>query len=102
MESKDRKAALARIKQLKKDFKDDVNRRAGLLSFAYHIKDMNTLEEKFTSCSVEVEKLIKEHSLDENIFLKFKRDLVEILYDGAMKRKKYSWAASFAKKQTLK
>jgi hypothetical protein len=97
------KAALLRIKQIKKELEElskytywDKYSRRNL-----YLYSLEELEKKFEKYIKEVEDLIKEHELDLSLLEKFKEEGAKILYDAAMEREGYDWAAAFAKKYNL-
>lgn len=59
---------------------------------------MDDLERMFDAYLEEVNRLSKEYELDKDVCLKFKGEILEILYDAAMTRKENAWAEYFKNK----
>lgn len=99
MKSKVQKSALTEVKRLQGEITKML--RAKAFNIDYYAYSMKEVEKKLEEYLREVDKLTKEYGLDDTIPLKFKKVATEKIYDTAMKRGDYKWAASFAAKYGL-
>ncbi len=101
MKSKSQEAALLAVKALQVELtamiraRDHRNRQ----DICYY--SMEEIEGRLKTCLEEVDKIDKEHDLNDTIPLEFKKEATEKIYAAAMERRDYKWAASFAKKYEI-
>ncbi len=91
MESKAQKAALAYVKGKIEDLIKSISEKDEYGK--YHIRDLEFIEKQLDHIS----EWIKEYGLENKIFT----DVIEKAYDAFMGERRYSDAASFAKKYGL-
>jgi hypothetical protein len=102
IESKAQMAALAQIEEFKEQIRrisllHEYNTRTGYV-YEYSMEEAQKIFNKYLN---KINDLTKEYDLGDDIHSKFRREAAEIIYDAAMERKEYKWAASFTKKYGL-
>lgn len=97
------RAALAKIENLKRKMQIRTLSKAFccMLSESNYVFSMDNLEKMFESYLEKVDGITKEYDLGNEIYLKFRREIAELIYDEAMRRNESEWAGYFWEKYGL-
>jgi len=104
MKSRGRKTALEQIEAIKRK----VQKKAMARLFCCmqsdennYVFSLNNLERILDKYLEQADNLTKAFDLEEEIYLKFRKEAAEIIHDEAVKRNEYEWATYFEKKHGM-
>ncbi|MDP3015362.1 MAG: hypothetical protein Q8N28_03075 [bacterium] len=94
------KAALMAIQALEEEI-EEIPKRKHVGDEYYSEISMEKAEEAIESKLNEINKLVAEYNLENEVYEECRRKAEEIIYNAAISRKEYEWAAAFAKKHNF-
>ncbi|HHT9120003.1 MAG TPA: hypothetical protein ACFYD3_05620 [Candidatus Hypogeohydataceae bacterium YC41] len=90
--SKAQEAALRAVERLRGELLSKIRS-------ARKVEDFEKIDkELFEEHLKKVDNLVAEHSLENTLSLKFKKEMLDEMYAQATKMRQYEWAAAFAKR----
>jgi hypothetical protein len=105
LEKTDQKTALKEIEEMKRQIR--IKSSARLFCCVHdgdknYVYGMDNQERILDSYLEKVKEIIRTHELGEDIYLNFRKEAAQVIYDAAIQRNELEWAQHFENKYGLK